>query len=181
GRCACIARRPETSSAPKSPTACASSSVANENGSPGMARSGCGAAVISRKTPLFGPPLCSWPVECRERGPYPNNVAVRALSRTGARHARRARPSARAPGAAERVVAGRDVGKEGEIVTVAKERQEPFGIECGALLRRGRQRQRDAARERSIGRRNREPAGRLELRQQRLRRVLCLLHVRLIE
>ena len=45
--------------------ACASSSVPNENGLPGIGRSSRGVAVINRNTPVFGPPLCSCPVECR--------------------------------------------------------------------------------------------------------------------
>ena len=28
-----------------------------------------GVAETSTNTPVFGPPLCSWPVECRYRGP----------------------------------------------------------------------------------------------------------------
>ena len=45
---------------------------------PGMSRS-CDASVsiVSWKnTPVFGPPLWSWPVECRKRGPKPTVVAT---------------------------------------------------------------------------------------------------------
>ena len=44
-------------------------SVPNDSSQPGMGRSFDGSAVSCRKTPEPGPPLCSWPVECRNRGP----------------------------------------------------------------------------------------------------------------
>ena len=34
---------------------------------------------------MFGPPLCSWPVECKKRGPYPSVVALRPRARTATR------------------------------------------------------------------------------------------------
>ena len=39
------------------------------SGQPGIGRSRRGSAVSCRKSPVAGPPLCSWPVECRKRGP----------------------------------------------------------------------------------------------------------------
>ena len=44
-------------------------------GASGTARSDSGSAVTTTKTPVFGPPLCSWPVEWRYRGPKPAIVA----------------------------------------------------------------------------------------------------------
>src|SRR5262245_5614147 len=46
GRWTCKARRPVASSDAKSPSACANSSVPNENASPGMGTSCCGGAVM---------------------------------------------------------------------------------------------------------------------------------------
>ena len=69
-------RRPRRSSASKSPSACARSSVRKPKPMPGIARSIGGSAVNSRKTPVAGPPLCSCPVECRKRGPKPTVVAT---------------------------------------------------------------------------------------------------------
>src|SRR5436190_7478779 len=87
GRWTCSARRPAVSSDWKSPMACASSSVPKEKDSPGMGTSSRGAAVTTRKTPVSAPPLWSWPVECKYRGPYPNIVAARVCDRTAWRNA----------------------------------------------------------------------------------------------
>ena len=38
-------------------------------GAPGMVTSVPSSAVIWMYTPVFGPPLCNWPVLCRNRGP----------------------------------------------------------------------------------------------------------------
>ena len=54
-----------------------------------------GVAVIRTNTPVFGPPLCSWPVECRYRGPMPVIVAARVRSRTALRNQARSSVSAR--------------------------------------------------------------------------------------
>ena len=51
-------------------------SVANPYASPGIGRSSDASAVNMMKTPVFGPPLWSWPVECRYSGPYPSVVAT---------------------------------------------------------------------------------------------------------
>ncbi len=49
---------------------------------PGIGRSNGASYVIWKNTPSFEPPLCSWPVECRKRGPKPTVVATCSASRT---------------------------------------------------------------------------------------------------
>ena len=63
------------------------------------AGSGYAAAVISRKMPVFGPPLWYWPVECRYRGPTPYVVAI--VPRVSSAARRRSMTAAR-PGCAGR-------------------------------------------------------------------------------
>ena len=41
--------------------------------------------LAARTSPLSGPPLCSWPVECRKRGPYATVVATRKRSMNAVR------------------------------------------------------------------------------------------------
>ena len=43
---------------------------------PGIGGSFGSSATICSTTPVFGPPLCSCPVECRKRGPKPTVVAT---------------------------------------------------------------------------------------------------------
>ena len=80
------ARRPPQSATcrrrTRRPRACSEREVAQRLGrdracrtspcQPGIGRSLRGSAVIWRKTPVSGPPLCSCPVECRKRGPKPS-------------------------------------------------------------------------------------------------------------
>src|SRR5262249_1545719 len=80
--CTRSARRPRSARTPKSPRACAAFTIPKVYFCPGTARSDASSQVICRKTPLFGPPLYAWPVECRKRGPNPRTVATRLLSRT---------------------------------------------------------------------------------------------------
>ena len=56
-------------SAAKSPSAWASMSRPNVYGQPGIGRSAGWSAVSWRNQPIGGPPLWSWPVEWRKRGP----------------------------------------------------------------------------------------------------------------
>ena len=58
-------------------------------------------------TPVGGPPLWSWPVECRKRGPSPTVVATRSRSRS----ATRARSTV-----VDDAAAGIDVGVDGDVV-----------------------------------------------------------------
>src|SRR5581483_9342125 len=77
-------RRPRSASVSKSPIACARMSLPNANGLPGIGSSSPVASTTWRKLPVFGPPLCSCPVECWYRGPKPcvttQPVAARARS-----------------------------------------------------------------------------------------------------
>ena len=57
------------SMAAKSPAAWASMSWPNVYGQSGIARSAGWSAVSWRNQPIGAPPLCSWPVEWRKRGP----------------------------------------------------------------------------------------------------------------
>ena len=60
-----IARLPVASSEAKSPRAWACSNERNVNDSPGMGTSTVVSPNRMTNTPLFAPPLCSCPVECR--------------------------------------------------------------------------------------------------------------------
>ncbi len=51
-----------------------------------------GEPVICRKTPVGGPPLWYWPVECRKRGPQPN-VVGRCVRRASAGRTLASRPA----------------------------------------------------------------------------------------
>ena len=53
----------------KSPAAWASISWPKVYGQPGIGRSWGWSAVSWKNRPIGAPPLCSWPVECRNRGP----------------------------------------------------------------------------------------------------------------
>src|SRR3712207_7960122 len=53
--------------------------------SPGMSRSSVTSATTCTNTPVDGPPLWNWPVECRKRGPYPNVVVAFVRDRTSRR------------------------------------------------------------------------------------------------
>ena len=75
-----------------------------------------------------------------------------------------------------------EIGEEREIVTGAEKREQRVGAGARELRARGgRQRQRDAVIESPIGRGNRQRPARLVAGEQRVRRILRLLHVRLIE
>ena len=67
--------------------------------------------VVGRRTctntPVGGPPLWSWPVECRKRGPRPTVVATRSRSRSATRA--RSRPATAGD-------AGVDEGLDGQVV-----------------------------------------------------------------
>ncbi|MCF6329399.1 MAG: SDR family NAD(P)-dependent oxidoreductase [Henriciella sp.] len=52
---------------------------------PGMGSGGPGSAGIWTNTPVLGPPLYAWPVECRNRGPKPRQVATDFTRRTALR------------------------------------------------------------------------------------------------
>src|SRR5919198_6167522 len=73
---------PRSRSAIRSPAACAAMRWPKVYGSPGIARSACGGSTTWTKSPVSGPPLCSWPVEWRKRGPNPTVVASRIRSRS---------------------------------------------------------------------------------------------------
>ena len=53
----------------RSPSACAFFSVRKPNFWPGIATLSPESQISDRKRPIGAPPLCSWPVECRKRGP----------------------------------------------------------------------------------------------------------------
>src|SRR6266581_3607509 len=80
-----IAQRPRCARDSESPSACASIKTPNVYGLPGMLTSRGSEAVSWIKTPLSGPPLCNWPVECRNRGPYPVVTAAPVCSRIATR------------------------------------------------------------------------------------------------
>src|SRR6185503_8942434 len=65
GRWTCATRRPRASSARTSPRACAWCSAPKLVLISGISISAATSVVITRKSPLAGPPLCSWPVEWR--------------------------------------------------------------------------------------------------------------------
>src|ERR1700736_85897 len=58
-------RRPWFRRAWKSPRACACLRTPNENFCPGILMSFGSSPTSCKKTPVFGPPLCNWPVEWR--------------------------------------------------------------------------------------------------------------------
>src|SRR4029077_13039716 len=64
-------RRPRSLSVSRSPAACARISRRKPNGLPGIGSSSPSSSTSWRKRPVLGPPLCSCPVECWYRGPYP--------------------------------------------------------------------------------------------------------------
>src|SRR5579864_8917245 len=66
----------------RSPIACACLSTEKLYGCPGIGTSLASSWTTCRKRPVFGPPLCSCPVECRNRGPYPEVVAIFVRSLT---------------------------------------------------------------------------------------------------
>ena len=65
GRCRCTQRRPRPASVTKSPEACAFASEPRLSASSFSGMSFSSSADKMRNTPQFGPPFCSWPVECR--------------------------------------------------------------------------------------------------------------------
>src|SRR5919106_951320 len=79
--------RPRCRSAARSPSACAWISRRKPKGRPGIASSSPGSSTTWTNRPVGGPPLCSWPVECRYRGPSPTvttQPVARARSTSGA-------------------------------------------------------------------------------------------------
>src|SRR5262249_29169669 len=57
-------RRPRSASTARSPRAAAAFATPKVKRWPGTGRSCVSLMVICRKTPVFGPPLYAWPVEC---------------------------------------------------------------------------------------------------------------------
>src|SRR6266576_1840959 len=75
--------RPRSRSERKSPSACARIRRPKPKSWPGMGISSPVSSTTWTKRPVGGPPLCSWPVECRYRGPRPC-VTTQPVSRARA-------------------------------------------------------------------------------------------------